>query len=148
MTLLTCLGAAEVGTGIIGIFNVSQRPISEMIPLSKFPGVMQEQLYIVRAYTSGHVSGAIKVDDPDPLLHVSLEVRGYDIFSAYPLKGFVDDKLFQNLYVANLGLLGKMSGAAAIVNNNVTMLENQRILIDTNLKALGVLGTLPSILRT
>jgi len=26
-------GAAEVGTGIIGIFNVSQRQLSEMIPL-------------------------------------------------------------------------------------------------------------------
>lgn len=116
-----------------------------MIPLSKFPGVMQEQLYIVRAHTSGLVSGAVKVDDPDPLLHVSLDVRGYDIFSAYPLRGFVDNELFQNLYISNLGLLGKMSGAAAVVNNKVTVLGNQRILIDTNLKALGVLGTCPSL---
>jgi hypothetical protein len=33
-----------------------------------------------------------------------------------------------------------MAGAAAIVDNRITKLENQKIVIDTNLKALGVLG--------
>lgn len=134
-------GAAEVGTGIIGIFNVSQRQLSEMIPLSKFPGVIPGQSYIVRAHKSGNVSRIMKVDDPDPLLFVSLELRGYDIFSAYPLATFQGAKHFQGLYLANLGLLGKMSGAAAVVDNEMTELDNGRLLIQTNLKALGVLGT-------
>ena len=135
------IGAAEVGTGIVGVFNVSQRRISEIIPLSKFPGIVEKQFYVVRAHASGHVSYAAKVDDPAALFHVSLEARGYDIFTAYPVTGFAGGKHFQDLYVANLGLVGKMSGAAAIVDNKITELENGRILIDTNIKALGVLGT-------
>lgn len=87
----------------------------------------------------------MEVDDPDPLFHVSLEVRGYDIFASYPLTGVVGQTPFQNLYVANLGLLGKMSGSAAVVDNKITELENRRVLIDTSLKALGVLGTCYSI---
>jgi hypothetical protein len=47
-----------------------------------------------------------------------------------------------NMRIANLGLVGKMSGAAAIVDNKITELPNGRVLLDTNLKALGVLGTL------
>ena len=42
-----------------------------------------------------------------------------------------------------------MAGAAAIVDNKITKLENGRIVIETNLKALGLLGLyiskLPSI---
>jgi hypothetical protein len=42
-----------------------------------------------------------------------------------------------------------MAGAAAIVDNRITKLENGRIVIDVTLKALGVLGlyisTLPDI---
>jgi len=33
-----------------------------------------------------------------------------------------------------------MAGAAAVVDNRITKLENHKIFIDTNLKALGVLG--------
>jgi hypothetical protein len=129
-----------VGTGIVGVFNVSQRQLSEMIPLSKFPGVIAGQSYIVRAHKSGNVSRIMKVDDPDPLFFISLEVRGYDIFSAYPLTSFESAKLFPGLHLANLGLLGKMAGAAAVVDNKMTELDNGRLLIQTNLKALGVLG--------
>jgi hypothetical protein len=80
---------------------------------------------------------------------MSLGIRGYDILSAYPLRGFVDSTTSSTTWIANLGLLGKMAGAAAIVDNKITKLENGRIVIDTNLKALGLLGlyisTLPSI---
>jgi hypothetical protein len=134
-----------VGTGIVGIFNVSQRQLSEMIPLSKFPGVIVGQSYIVRAHKSGNVSRTMKVDDPDPLFFVSLEVRGYDIFSAYPLTSFEGAKLFPGLHLANLGLLGKMAGAAAVVDSKATELDNGRLLIQTNLKALGILGACPAV---
>lgn len=76
-------------------------------------------------------------------------MRGYDILTAYPLRGFVDEKKNETTWIANIGLLGKMAGAAAIVDNRITKLENGRITIDTNLKALGVVGiyvsNLPSI---
>jgi hypothetical protein len=142
-------GAAVTGTGIIGFFNVSQRPLTELVPLSKFPGVVEAQYYIIRAHSSGLITKPLQVVDPSALIHISLGVRGYDILSAYPLRGFVDNKTSQTTWIANLGLLGKMAGAAAIVDNRITKLENGRIAIDTNIKALGVLGiyvsTLPDI---
>lgn len=134
-------GAAVTGTGIIGFFNVSQRPLTELIPLSKFPGVVEAQYYIIRAHSSGLVSKPIQVVDANSLVTLSLGVRGYEIMSAYPLRGFFDEKKKETTWVANLGLLGKMAGAAAVVANHITKLENGKIVIDTNIKALGVLGT-------
>jgi hypothetical protein len=119
--------------------------LSELIPLSKFPGVIEAQLYIVRAHTSGLVSRPMQVVDPNALLYVSLGVRGYDIYSAYPLRGFVDVEKSQTLWIANLGLLGKMSGAAAVLDTKITKHEGGRIFIDTNIKALGVLGSFPIV---
>jgi len=140
-------GAAVTGTGMIGFFNVSQRPLSELIPLSKFPGVVEAQYYVIRAHSSGAVSKPMQVVDKNALLYISLGIRGYDILSAYPLRGFVDGS--ETTWIANLGLLGKMAGAAAVVDNRITKLENGRIFIDTNIKALGTLGlyisTLPKI---
>ncbi|KAI9640029.1 hypothetical protein NHQ30_011591 [Ciborinia camelliae] len=143
-------GSAYTGTGIIGFFNVSQRPLSELVPLFQFPGVEEAQFYIVRAHSSGAISKPMQVVDPQALIYVSLAVRGYDILSAYPLRGFVDQKKDNNTtWIANLGLLGKMAGAAAIVQNTMTKSENGKIMIDTNVKALGTLGlyisTLPEI---
>lgn len=86
--------------------------------------------------------------DPKALLCVSLEVRGYEIFSSYPLRGFVDEKKSETLWLANLGLLGKMSGAAAVVGSKMTKQETGRVVIETNIKAFGVLGMSPIISRT
>lgn len=134
-----------MGTGIVGIFNVSQRPLSELIPLSKFPGIVDAQFYIIRAHTSGLISRPMQAVDPNALLCVSLEVRGYEIFSAYPLRGFVNEKKSETLWVANLGLLGKMSGAAAVVDSKMTKQESGRVFIETNIKAFGILGTYPIV---
>src|SRR5258707_35786 len=122
--LIHKIGAAGTGTGIVGFFNISQRPLTELVPLSKFPGVVEAQYYIVRAHSSGAVSKPIQVVDPNSLLYVSLGVRGYDILSSYPLRGFFDEKKNETTWIANLGLLGKMAGAAAIVDNKITKLEN------------------------
>ena len=139
----TYVGAAGTGTGMIGFFNISPRPLTELIPLSKFPGVIEAQLYIIRCHSSGLITKPMQVVDSSALIKISLGLRGYDILSAYPLRGFVDEKKRETTWIANLGLLGKMAGAAAIVDNKMTRLENGRIMIDTNVKALGVLGTFP-----
>ncbi|PVH88182.1 glycoside hydrolase family 36 protein [Cadophora sp. DSE1049] len=141
-------GAAVTGTGIIGFFNVSQRPLTELIPLSKFPGVVEAQYYVIRAHSSGLVTKPMQVVDANSLVTISLGVRGYEIMSAYPLRGFFDEKKKETSWVANLGLLGKMAGAAAVVANHITKLENGKIVIDTNIKALGVLGLYISNLPT
>jgi hypothetical protein len=90
----------------------------------------------------------MQVVDPNSLIYVSLGVRGYDILSAYPLRGFVDEKKEKTIWIANLGLLGKMAGAAAVVENKMEKLENGKIVVDTNIKALGVLGISISFLSS
>jgi hypothetical protein len=51
------------------------------------------------------------------------------------------------VFVTNLGLVGKMTGAAAIVSTSIELQLNGRIYIDTRLKALGVLGIQHSLLH-
>ena len=135
---------AITGTSFIGIFNISQRPLTELIPLSRFLSVIEAQYYIVRSHISGLITRPMQVIDPASLIHLTLETRAYDVLSAYPLRGFFRGAKGQEdtTWIANLGLLGKMTGAAAIVKNDMSMRENGTITIDTSLKALGVLGEL------
>ena len=132
-------GAAVTGTPILGVFNISTRPLLEIIPISRLSGVIPSAQYIVRAHTSGAVTSAVRPDSPAASLTVSLPVRGWDIFTAYPVMPFHSEKLgLVNL--ANLGLVGKMTGSAAITSNQAILLENGRVYLDTRVKALGVLG--------
>lgn len=135
-------GAAITGTSILGVFNVSPRPISELVHLSLFVGTVEAQLYVVRSHTSGRVTKPLQVVDYGlgALMHVSLEVRGWEILSAFPLRGFVPKSGGETMWVTSLGLLGKMTGAAATVSESLTMAENGRIEVVTSLKALGVWG--------
>src|SRR5436190_19232730 len=107
------IGSSVTGTPIIGVFNISTRPLTEIIPLSCFPGVLPSMSYVVRAHSTGRLQPPGRVSSPQARLAVSLDVRGYDILTAYPLFRFEPDAKGIVL-VANLGLLGKMTGAAAI----------------------------------
>lgn len=131
-------GMAVVGTSFLAAFNISKQPLSELIHLERFPGVVQAQYYVIRAHSSGKVSKIMQVVQEDALVSVTLDVRGYEIFSAFALRGFIQEE--REIWVANLGLLGKMTGAAAIVDSKTIMQETGRIDLDTNLKALGTLG--------
>jgi len=126
------------GTPLLGLFNVSGRGLTEMIALSDLPGVHPDVAYVVRAFSSGKLTPPARRDAPPSLLAVSLPVRGWDILSAYPVSSF--DFAGGPIHAANLGLLGKMTGAAAIVSSAFKRMENGRVLLDTRLKALGKLG--------
>lgn len=94
---------------------------------------------MVRAHTTGKVSRPVAIKDPGSLLTASLPVRGYEIFSAFPLTS-LSSKKHGDMSIANLGLLGKMAGAAAIFMSSVEERENGRVMLDTRVKAFGVLG--------
>ncbi|KFX96760.1 hypothetical protein V490_03157 [Pseudogymnoascus sp. VKM F-3557] len=151
LKISTYHGAAVTGTGMLGLFNTTSRPVNELLHISLFPGVVEAQLYVVRSHISGLVTPPLQVVDyrPESLIYASLDVRGYDILSAFPLRGFVRPSSEETLWVASLGLLGKMSGAAAVVSSEMTLLETGRIEIVSSLKALGVWGiylsNLPSL---
>lgn len=132
-------GRAVTGTPLLGVFNISRRAVGELIPLSRFPGVSASNLYVVRAHHSGLVTSVVEPGSAAAILAVSLDVRDYEIFTAFPITRF-DSETNGRIYVANLGLIGKMTGAAAITTNESELLHTGRVLLDTRLKALGILG--------
>ncbi|KAH6692553.1 raffinose synthase Sip1 [Plectosphaerella plurivora] len=137
-------GAAVTGTGIIGLFNISSRPLTELISLESFPGVISSMKYVVRAHSSGRITAPLSPGLPALILS-SLDVRGYDVLTAYPVESF-DSEARGRVYAANLGLLRKMTGAAAIMGTEFDLERDGKVRLTTSLKTLGVLGVYISAL--
>lgn len=141
---LTDVGAAVTGTGMIGLFNISSRPLTELISLESFPGIISSMKYVVRAHSSGRITAPLSPGLPALVLS-SLDVRGYDILTAYPVESF-ESETRGRVYAANLGLLGKMTGAAAIMGSDFDLERDGKVRLTTSLKTLGVLGVYISAL--
>ncbi|KAL2180522.1 glycoside hydrolase family 36 protein [Thermothelomyces heterothallicus CBS 202.75] len=148
-------GRAGTGTGVVAVFNVDprgHRPVAELLPLARFPGVgtgAGEEgaggRYVVRAHRSGKVTPPLRAGSPAALVTVSLEAKGWDVLSAYPLHA-VQSGTRGEVLLANLGLVGKMTGCAAVLRTVFEARENGRMLVDATVKALGVLGVYISVL--
>ncbi|KAL8703163.1 MAG: hypothetical protein Q9201_003639, partial [Fulgogasparrea decipioides] len=154
--------SADYGASILGVFNVSERALAELVPLREFVGVKPGQEYVVRAYPSEEVSPSMGLDDDEfPLVDLRLEEKGWGILIAVPVQSFilrantttaasaheVDDG--NKTHIAILGLLHKMTGAAAVVGTPSMQLQaNGRLEISTTVKALGVLGIYISSLES
>ncbi|EHK40420.1 glycoside hydrolase family 36 protein [Trichoderma atroviride IMI 206040] len=138
-------GASETGTPMVAIFNISARPLTELIPLSCFPGTVPSLHYIVRAHATEKASAPMKLDDPTSLIVGSLEVRGYEIFTAFQAVPLTGPK-YGDIWVANMGLINKMTGSVAIIASSISLKENGRVSVAVKLKALGVFGVYISTL--
>lgn len=139
----TFSGGKITGTGILGIFNVSQRPLSEFIKLSDFPGVEAGEEYVIRGHTTGEISQTITISNTNAAISLKLDVKGWEILSAYHLESFTLSRTQNNLStlkVAILGLLGKMTGAAALLHSEMRIEARGRLHISASIKALGILG--------
>ena len=129
------------GTGILGLFNVSERPLSELVNLNAFPGVKREEEYVVRSHTTGEVTHPIHLDTQTPVISLEVAVKGYEILSSYPLSVVPSPKSSDpSTKVAVLGLLHKMTGAAAVINSDTRLEGNGRLRVEVRIKALGKLG--------
>ncbi|EMC94492.1 glycoside hydrolase family 36 protein [Baudoinia panamericana UAMH 10762] len=133
----TYSGGARKGTGILGIFNVSGTHLSEFVGLSAIPGT-EEGEYIVASFQGERISPPMTRGGPRAMVGVELEVQGWDILSAYPLHRL--EVKGAAVRVALLGLLGKMTGCAAMTGYEIKVESNGRLRIWTSLKALGVMG--------
>ncbi|KAL9611883.1 MAG: hypothetical protein Q9167_003497 [Letrouitia subvulpina] len=140
-------GAFGTGTSFLGVFNVSECPLKELVRLNSFPGVREEGEYIVRGYSTGEITAPMRLEDEMAVVNLAIEPKGWEILAAYPLENVA--ALEQK--VAVLGLLGKMTGAAALASSpEIEQEENTgRLKIEVEIKALGVLGvyisTLPAL---
>ena len=136
----TYVGMAQSGSGILGVFNASERALSELVSLRDFPGVQDGRKYIIRAHTSGQLSGQMVSSDPLAVVSLALDVKGWEIFTSYPLLDFQTKSSKSSTSIAVLGLIQKMTGVAGVVRSDTYLAENGRLRIWTSLKALGVLG--------
>lgn len=132
------------GTGILGLFNVSERTLSELVNLNAFPGVRGAQEYVVRSHTTGETTYPLALSSESPVISLEVEVKGYEILSAYPLLVLPNPQArgpdSSSAKVAVLGLLGKMTGAAAVIKSETRLEGNGRVCVEVTLKALGTLG--------
>lgn len=143
-------GWARTGSGILGLFNINTSDVSSLIPLIDFPGISAGtgDEYVVRSHKTGKVSRNLDSSAGDSLISIFLATKGWEILTAYPLRSFtlagshgIDYGETNSLTrVAVLGLLGKMTGVAAITSSDIFVKDNGRLQFDISLKALGVLG--------
>jgi len=153
LKVATYVGMAHSGVSILGVFNCTPRPLSELFGLDSFPGA-EKGTYIVRAHTTGQVTEPTTSENNDAFVHLELSTRGWEILSAYPLQNFKLKRSHkasgpEEVQVANLGILEKMTGAAAIVNTNSYVDRSSgRLRIWTSLKVLGTYGVYISNLKS
>jgi len=171
-------GRADVGSGIMAVFNIAEQDINFMLPVTRIPGVSmndaetpaeKRKSWVVRSHMSGRVTGPITPMLPvggGMLVQANLPVRGYDIWSAVPVHGTFEmgagagagagETGGRSLQVAVMGLLGKMTGACALVGSSFAVTGppgadeqvwneaqrdvERRLKIEVQIKALGVLG--------
>ncbi|KAJ9606256.1 hypothetical protein H2200_009217 [Cladophialophora chaetospira] len=153
-------GKSDVGSGMLGVFNIAESETSFILPITKFPGVnapesttsdvgVSKEKWLVRSHVSQRITPPIHPSDPirpDNLLQCTLPIRGYDVWTAVPAHTFHLPEADSNIEIANLGLLGKFTGAAAIVEMTFNFDEVTdaalagRLKIHVQLKALGTIG--------
>ncbi|KAJ8110286.1 hypothetical protein OPT61_g6830 [Boeremia exigua] len=152
LKVATYVGMAHSGVSILGVFNCTQRPLSELIGLDSFPGA-EKGTYIIRNHTSGQVTKPTTSESNDAFVHLELPIRGWEILSAFPLRSFKLKRSHEvqgsdEVDVANLGAVGKMTGAAAIVNTDSYIDRSSgRLRIWTSLRVLGTYGLYISDLK-
>jgi hypothetical protein len=145
LKIATYVGMAHTGVSILGVFNCTQHSITELIGLNQFPGA-EQGTYIVRSHSTGLVTSPTSVEKGNAFIHLELPVQRWEILSAFPLQSFKLERQHEadgpaDISVANLGLLGKMSGAAGIINTDSYVdRETGRLHIWTSLKVLGTFG--------
>lgn len=144
LRVATYFGSKGSGTSLLAVFNVGERVLTEFVNINEFPGIEDGEEYIVRGHRTGELTPVLKLSVPRAVLSLEIFTKGWEILSAYPVRSF---ELSENkegdikaIKVAVLGLLGKMTGAAAVLNSDMRMEKNDRIRISSSIKALGVLG--------
>ncbi|KAL8996432.1 MAG: hypothetical protein Q9188_006574, partial [Gyalolechia gomerana] len=175
-------GSSSYGVSILGVFNISEKAHTELIPLANFPGVKREGKYIIRAHPSGDISPPMQRGEDFAMVDLALEVKGWGILSAYPLLTSSpspnsesspspphthppSSSKNETTGFAILGLLGKMTGAAAVLGTPTLSSSSpsspspsssssrspshsgHTTKINITLKALGVLGVYISSLE-
>lgn len=135
--------SADYGVSILGVFNISEQALTELVPLRHFDGIRPEKEYVIRAHPSGDISPPMSLTSDFPIVELALDTKGWNILTAYPLYSLPSS--VERTDIAVLGLLGKMTGAAAVVGTPVVEFRGIGVVrVNVTIKALGVLGMFAS----
>lgn len=140
------------GTSFLGLFNIagqrnylsrSSADFAESDRKSIVAGT-GAQRYLIRSHQTSDFIALIDVTQKAgraELVYAGLPAHGYEILSAHPVHRIAAGSgSTKSVDVAVLGLMGKMTGAAAILATAVSATQEGGLHISTELKALGVLG--------
>jgi hypothetical protein len=124
----------------MGVFNMSTQTRVECVPLPEFLHVEVEdggRQYALRSHVTGKIVAPLTGQSSRSLVKLELGHRGYDVLTLYPLL-----PMGGGSKVAVLGLLEKMSGAAAVTGVGVDFdgKIGGKAIVSTELKALGSFG--------
>lgn len=127
------IGSAHKGARLLGLFNLGEERRSEIISPSSFqpPGIDLESCIV-----KSHVGNKIFVpSDRKAFTSIVLAPKEYEIMTAYR----VDSQA--GFRFATIGLLGKMTGIAALLQAPVAAISEQGVLsIKVSLKTTGLFG--------
>jgi hypothetical protein len=115
-------GSGADGVSFLGLFNVCQHRVAEVVALDAFPGIVAGLPYVVRSHNVSKVVGPLVSGGEDesaaPAAFVDLDMRGVEVLTACPVLE-VRAQAAGVRKIANLGLLGLWTGAAAIHDTRV-----------------------------
>ncbi|KAL8992839.1 MAG: hypothetical protein Q9169_006799 [Polycauliona sp. 2 TL-2023] len=121
------------GTAIMGVFNMSTQTHVEFLPLAEFLNFKGTGIeYALRSHVTGTIIVPLSGASTRSLVKLELGHRGFDILTLYPLLS-----LHGGRQIAVLGLLGQMTGAAAVAQVDVKADDK---VVSISLKALGSFG--------
>ena len=138
-------------TAFLGLFNLAEHETTFLVPVTDFANVasgfalqskQQDVEIMVRSHREKHMFEPIAIGtsmQPGALVHAILGAHGCDIMSAHIVHSL--SRWRSRGSFAILGLLGKMTGAAAVLSSSVVAnVEDTGVVLRIELKALGVLG--------
>ncbi|KAL8370506.1 hypothetical protein RB595_000736 [Gaeumannomyces hyphopodioides] len=125
---------------MFGLFNMGSSTLTELVFLRDFlpsPDADTSTRFIICRHGSASFTGPYTLCSDDPVAELTIAERGAEILTAHVVRKIRGTSL------AILGLLGKMSGAAAIIAAEYhDQPSSSTLQLRMSLKALGILGTI------
>ncbi|KAL7269749.1 hypothetical protein RUND412_007573 [Rhizina undulata] len=124
----------SVGAAVLGVFNVSNIALTEIMGLKELRGLYPRKEYILRGCNSGKIV-KIGTEDRDEFIVVALKPAEWEVFTIVPV---ISTENLQTK-VAALGLTRSITGIAAVEKVEVALVA-EKLVVGIVVKALGLLS--------
>lgn len=133
-------GPAATGSSFMGVFNCRPSAITEILHLSSYLGTDTGN-WIVRAHRTGHVGGVMSLARAAEAVEgITVDGYSWELLTARPVTTMSTSE-GKRVRVADFGLVGKLTGAAAILHSSAELTSiGPKVQVKTTLKALGTWG--------